>query len=191
MDELESIENQMLDNVEIFKTEINENFSKDSLKPSNKLLKLWSDSTLYLLVSDYAQIESIDERKKQVEHITLFCNTIKNEKRLIFIDSIPDKIYRAYNYNVYNPYTGANDIPVKKKQKFYSAASQLGFEFGLTNLASSSGVEEWNMNIEKMLLFHQKILKIAEQSEWKTRNIERRVRKEKDAEKIYKWIKNY
>jgi hypothetical protein len=191
MDELESIENQMLDNIEIFKTEINENFTKDSLKPSNKLLKLWSDSTLHLLVSDYAQIESIDERKKQVERITLLCNTIKNEKRLIFIDSIPEKIHRAYNYNVYNPYTGANDIPVKKKQKFYSAASQLGFEFGLTNLASSSGVEEWNMNIEKMLLFHQKMLKIAEQSEWKTRNIERRVRKEKDAEKIYKWIKNY
>ena len=191
MDELESIENQMLDNVEIFKTEINENFTKDSLKPSNKLLKLWSDSTLHLLVSDYAQIESIDERKKQVEHITLLCNTIKNEKRLIFIDSIPEKMYRAYNYNVYNPYTGANDIPVKKKQKFYSAASQLGFEFGLTNLASSSGAEEWNMNIEKLLLFHQKMLKIAEQSEWKSRNIERRVRKEKEAEKIYKWIKNY
>lgn len=184
-------ENEMLDYIEQFKGRTNTDFLLDSVSLKHRILKLWTDSVLDNLILKYAALADVEERKAEARQILIYCKTVHENPFLATLDSLPKRINRAYNYFVNNPFTGAYDIPVRKKSRFHQIAMSEAFEYGILQLAYSSELKEWESNQEKIALFYAQMMKIASQSEFRTRKIERRVRSEKDAGKIYRWIKNY
>ncbi|MCC5917343.1 MAG: hypothetical protein JJU02_08440 [Cryomorphaceae bacterium] len=170
--------------------------SVDELKASwqdrpNPIL-CWIENTFPSMLEAYASAPTSLEQSKLLLDLEVLTNRWRMvERAIVVIEKTPLKLEEQYIQYAYNPYTGDYSIEVRIKRRFYQKTMDLVWPHLTNQLCQVETTEGLENAIRQLEQFHLKMLHIAGKSEWATRRLERRVRRENDPERIWRLIRQY
>jgi hypothetical protein len=155
----------------------------------NHPARCWVDSTLERMLGEYSRAKKISERSKILDNARVLSERwLGVELRLHDIDSIPRQLRGQYIQYAYNPYTGEYNIEIRIKRRFYQKSMDVVWPYLQRQLCEAASLEAFEEALNNHHIFRDKMRYIAGLSDWSTRRLERRFRKEDNPQKLFRYI---
>lgn len=183
-DEQKNLETQMN-----FQYEKLLNIYQQQIGITNHIDNYWIKDFLQNKIKHYLQLTDYDEAKKYAGNIldkmTFFENIHAQTKDF---DSLSDDLTSHFTLMVYNPYTGKNDIPmVAKKRALQNIKTRL-LPWLNSHMIAIDNFDEFVSNWENQKIVKANILNFAHSESNQAKKLNKRLRKEKNPERMFKML---
>ncbi len=141
------------------------------------------------LIQEFSAATQFKNAKKiGNELLQLFDSLQAWEAKLTLFDAMESNLKTQYRYLAYNPYTGENDIEIKVKKRFLSIVLTELWPFLNQELKAANTWQEWNKVWGHYFDVYEYLMDFAKREDAQAIRVEKRIRKEKKAERILRII---
>jgi hypothetical protein len=144
------------------------------------------------LMQEYSNEDNHDKKVIKAEEILSLNKTLDEIfNSLDEIEKIPKKLDEQFTFFAYNPYNGQYDIKTRIKKRLYSKIQEELLPYQFEKLKNETDFNELPILIAEINLTMKQMIFISKQTEKESSKLEKRVRKEKDLDKVFKILKEY
>lgn len=122
------------------------------------------------------------------ELLQLFDSLETWEAKLNLFDAMESNLRTQYRYLAYNPYTGENDIEIRVKKRFLGIVLTELWPFLNQELKATNKWQDWSKVWGHYFDVYAYLMNFAKREDAQALRVEKRIRKEKKAEKILRII---
>jgi hypothetical protein len=107
------------------------------------------------------------------------------------LDTISTTLKNSYKYMVVNPYSGERDMEIKVKRRFLKTVEEVLIPWMFEQIKTAETWDEFSVSYRNLYLTKTYLVKFAHLNEKSDSRIERRIRNEKNPEKMLTAFMNY
>ncbi|MBX3163823.1 MAG: hypothetical protein KF900_05035 [Bacteroidetes bacterium] len=149
----------------------------------------WASDYIRKQFQSYSNQDDFSKAKELAKSILGKMDTLllwqKDWKKM---DSFPIYLLDHYTVFEYNPYNGKHDIEIRIKRRFYNKVSSLVLPWATDDFISEKHWETFVIKKQQLEQAHSCLLLFAKQSDKPAKRFEKRVRKEKSPDKVFKLL---